>query len=147
MVGEDRYLMSCMAYIDNNPVRAGVIDSATDYAWSSARHLALGVDPVVAPHEAYGLVAPDNAGRQTAYRTLLDRQADPRDLKALRRATQQNAAWGSDRFQDEIQAMLGRRLKGVPCGRLSRREDREKGSGQKGSGEKGAELAFLQSHK
>ena len=34
----ERYVLPCMAYIDLNPVRAGLAAAAADYAWSSHRH-------------------------------------------------------------------------------------------------------------
>jgi putative transposase len=35
LIEADRYLLACLAYIDLNPVRAGLVAEARDYAWSS----------------------------------------------------------------------------------------------------------------
>ncbi len=118
VVGEPRYLMTCMLYIDKNPVRAGMVAEATGYDWSSARRLAQGAeDLLVTPHPAYLDLAANAAGREAEYDALLQRPTDLRDLKALRQATQQNAAYGSNRFQDQIEAMIGRRMDPQPRGR------------------------------
>ncbi len=36
LIADDRYLYQCGNYVENNPVRAGLIDRAEDYVWSSA---------------------------------------------------------------------------------------------------------------
>lgn len=47
-VERDSYFQSCCAYIELNPVRAGMEKNAWDYKWSSARHYVLGTkDPLV----------------------------------------------------------------------------------------------------
>jgi len=35
VIDEDRYISSCLEYIHNNPVRAGLVSDAGDYLWSS----------------------------------------------------------------------------------------------------------------
>ena len=40
LIQTDRYLLACMAYIDLNPVRAGMAAEARDYPWSSHAHYA-----------------------------------------------------------------------------------------------------------
>jgi len=37
IVIKDRYLFNCVNYIENNPVRAKIVDKPEDYAWSSYR--------------------------------------------------------------------------------------------------------------
>ena len=38
LIESERYLLACMVYIDLNPVRAGMVQQAQDYLWSSHRH-------------------------------------------------------------------------------------------------------------
>jgi REP-associated tyrosine transposase len=40
-----RHLIVALAYVDLNPIRAGLVDRACDYAWSSARAHVTGRDP------------------------------------------------------------------------------------------------------
>jgi putative transposase len=43
---DDDYTHNATAYVELNPVRAGMVEAASDYAWSSARaHCDLGGDP------------------------------------------------------------------------------------------------------
>ncbi len=50
LIGDEGYLEQCGQYIENNPVRAGLVDRPEDYPWSSARTYSCGLaDPVVGP--------------------------------------------------------------------------------------------------
>jgi putative transposase len=54
LIQTDRYLRACMAYMDLNPVRAGMVEDARDYPWSSYGHYAgLRHDKLVTPHPLY----------------------------------------------------------------------------------------------
>jgi len=37
LIETEEYILNCLEYIHNNPVRAGMVDSAADYFWSSYR--------------------------------------------------------------------------------------------------------------
>ena len=65
LVESDRYLLTCMRYIELNPVRAGMVASATDYRWSSV-HANAGSRPdrLVTPHERYRALGSNDGGRR-----------------------------------------------------------------------------------
>jgi putative transposase len=66
-----RYLLSCMRYIELNPVRARVVARPGQYRWSSFRANALGHhDPLLMPHAQYCALGRNAEQRQAAYRTL-----------------------------------------------------------------------------
>ena len=66
-----RYLLSCMRYIELNPVRARVVAWPGQYRWSSFRANALGQDdPLVTPHAHYCVLGRSPEARQAAYRAL-----------------------------------------------------------------------------
>jgi putative transposase len=45
---DERHLLAAMRYVENNPVRAGIVEKAGDYRWSSAAgHIGRNEDPVV----------------------------------------------------------------------------------------------------
>jgi len=75
-----RYLLSCMRYIELNPVRARVVASPEQYRWSSFRANALGQDdPLLTPHAHYCALGRSAESRQAAYRVLfLDQGAGSR---------------------------------------------------------------------
>jgi len=63
-----RYLLACMRYIELNPVRAGLVDSAAEYRWSSYGANALGEeDALVTPHPCYYALGRTPQARRAAY--------------------------------------------------------------------------------
>jgi putative transposase len=70
-----RYLLSCMRYIELNPVRASVVAWPGQYPWSSFHANALGHnDAVLTPHAHYCALGRSAELRQTAYRALFQKQ-------------------------------------------------------------------------
>ena len=82
------YLLTCHRYIENNPVRAGMVASAREYRWSSYRANAEGVsDPLVTAHPVVtGLSITPGQARQ-AYRAFVDEPTPAEALQAIRDAT------------------------------------------------------------
>ena len=71
-----RYLLSCMRYIELNPVRARVVASPGQYRWSSFRANALGEhDALLTPHAHYCALGRDAESRRAAYRALFRNQS------------------------------------------------------------------------
>lgn len=109
LVDSERYLWNCHRYIELNPVRAGLVAKVGDYPWSSFRGNALAdTDPTLTPHRQYLALAATAAGRRVAYRALFREGLDRENLAEIRAHLQQQRAWGSASFQDEIGSRLGR---------------------------------------
>ncbi|HUB09251.1 MAG TPA: transposase [Myxococcales bacterium] len=65
------HVLTIMRYGDLNPVRAGMVRSPKDYAWSSYRHYAFGEPtPLIADEPEYLALGRTAAQRQLAYRHL-----------------------------------------------------------------------------
>ena len=74
-----RYLLSCMRYIELNPVRARVVAWPGHYQWSSFHANALGrEDRLLTPHAHYCALGRSADSRQSAYRTLFRDQTPAR---------------------------------------------------------------------
>jgi putative transposase len=81
-----RYLLSCMRYIELNPVRARVVASPGQYRWSSFRANALGQDdPLLMPHAHYCALGRAPESRQAAYLALFQDQAAAAPSRRARR--------------------------------------------------------------
>ena len=66
-----RYLLSCMRYIELNPVRAELVTDPAEYPWSSYRANALGKeDGLVTPHAHYYALGRTATARRSAYRAM-----------------------------------------------------------------------------
>jgi len=111
LIDSEAYLLTCMRYIELNPVRAGMVIDPADYPWSSYHHNALGqLSELVAPHPEYLRLGKSNETRQAAYRDLFKHYLSEKNITEIREAT--NKAWvlGNDRFKQRIQEQLGRRV-------------------------------------
>jgi REP-associated tyrosine transposase len=117
IVDDERYLLTCMRYIELNPVRAGMVPCPDEYHWSSYRANALGAaDALVEQHPAFVQLAPSIADRRAAYRDLFRYSISNADLSAIRDATQNAWALGGPAFQDKT-AASSRRAQRLPMGR------------------------------
>lgn len=84
---DHRYWLACMRYIELNPVRAGLVSSPDQYAWSSYRAHALGTfDPVIDPHAVYEGLGLTPSRRQDAWRQLCDAPLKPAQLDWMRKS-------------------------------------------------------------
>lgn len=110
VVQSDRYLLACQRYIELNPVRANMAGDPALYRWSSYRRNAFGMrDDVVTPHPLYLQLAPDDATRAAAYRTLFSSARPTREIDELRLALNQGQPLGDARFLTLIEAVTGTR--------------------------------------
>lgn len=119
LVQTDGYLLTLYRYIDLNPVRAAIVDSAERYPWSSARaNLGLAADTCVSPHPLYLALGADVAARANGYGDWLRTSIPDEELAAIRAHVQQERALGSERFRDMVARTLNRpvavRLRGRP---------------------------------
>ena len=109
IVEHERYLLSCMRYIESNPVRARIVESPSEYRWSSFRANACGgVDRLITPHPIYDAMGDSADARQTAYRDLFGSAIPEDDVSEIRDATQNAWALGSPAFRRKI-SLLTRR--------------------------------------
>lgn len=118
LIDSERYLLTCMRYIELNPVRAGMVKHPGDYPWSSYQYNAWGDEnPLVIPHSLYRRLDRNTDARRSAYRQLFRAQLAKADVDAIREAT--NKAWvlGNDRFREKIETLSGRRASQQARGR------------------------------
>lgn len=111
VIESQTYLLSCMRYIELNPVRAGMVDHPAKYRWSSHAANALGVsNAVLSPQAEYVALGRLPVDRQSVYRGLFDREVDSNELALLRGALQTGTPLGNEKFKAEIEATLGLRV-------------------------------------
>ena len=107
VIESQAYLLSCMRYIEMNPVRAGMVDHPAKYRWSSYAANALGADnAILTAQSEYVALAQLPENRQSAYRDLFDKEADSDELTLLRDALQTGTPLGNEKFKAEIEAAL-----------------------------------------
>jgi putative transposase len=79
LVEDDLYALAALRYLDRNPVRAGLVEDAATYAWSSCAAYAQGIsNGLITFHPSYLALSPYPKVRQRQYRTLLAPSPDPK---------------------------------------------------------------------
>jgi putative transposase len=89
VINGERYFLACQRYIERNPVRAGMVREARDYAWSSHRRYVDGrEDPTLTAHECFLRLGQSALERMDAYRRLCAEELDQSVVDRLRVAIQ-----------------------------------------------------------
>lgn len=118
VIQPERYLLACMASIDLNPVRHGLVAHARDYPWSSHGHYAgLRIDRLVTPHPQYWSLGNTPFAREAAYAQRVHDGVPPELQELLTQSTLSGWALGDAAFVAELQAQTPRRVSKVPAGR------------------------------
>jgi putative transposase len=118
LVQDEHYLLTCYKYIEQNPVRAGMVRAPGDYPYSSYCHNANGKpDKLVSQHPLYRSLAKTPEQRQAAYRALFGTVIEHDILLTIRETTNACRILGNDKFKDQIEAMLGRSVRPGKSGR------------------------------
>jgi putative transposase len=119
----EHYLLSVYRYIELNPVRAAIVDSAEKFAWSSAvSNLGLGRDACITPHPVYLSLGVNDYSRADVYRAWLNCGNSASELTSIRSHMQQERALGTARFQAMIEKTLNRPVALRPRGRPRTRQ-------------------------
>jgi putative transposase len=85
VIEDERRWLTCLRYIEQNPVRAKMVASPGDYRWSSYGANALGIPcDWLTPHPLYLALGSCDATRQAAYRELCADLLCTADLVASR---------------------------------------------------------------
>lgn len=109
---EDDHLWAAIRYVERNPVRAGMLHRAEDYAWSSAAaHCGIHQDPILSP-------LPELWPPRTPHwsKWLTDRENEA-FLTRIRLHTRTGRPIGHDQFVRDLESTLGRRIRALANGR------------------------------
>ncbi len=129
LVESEAYLLSCMRYIELNPVRAGMVRHPADYRWSSFLANSTGnPSPPLVAHEVYSQLGADSDERGLNYRELIAAGISKGELEQIRTSARQGRALGSENFSNRLQEGLGRPVAPAWQGRPRKRGQEEKGT-------------------
>ena len=122
IIHDEAYLLTCMRYIELNPVRADMVKSPGAYRWSSYQTNAGGKDnKLINSHPLYQALGRTRAKRLDAYKALFKAHIDNEELGIIRASWQTGTPLGNDYFKQKVEAKLkckvgqarrGRPLKG-----------------------------------
>ncbi len=118
LIQTERYLLTCMAYIDLNPVRAGMVNTPEDYPWSShAHYIGREQQGLITPHALYWEMGNTPFAREAAYANLVRAGISGQQQRDLTGATLRGWALGDAVFLDELQVQTPRRARPGKAGR------------------------------
>ncbi len=107
LIQSENYLLTCMRYIELNPVRANMVRSPAYYRWSSYRYNGQGKeDDLITPHNLYILLGKRKVSRLEAYKALFKTHLEQDILTDLRAAWQTGTPLGNDYFKEMIESKL-----------------------------------------
>ena len=131
----DNYLLTCMRYIELNPVRAAMVEDPAHYLWSSYQtNRLMQTDSRLIPHDLYLRLGANPDERSAAYRALFRPHLDREAINHICLAFNQNQPLGDSRFHATIEAMTGVRRAARPRGR-PRTEESTSNEAMPGQGE------------
>jgi len=108
---DDAHLWVAIRYVERNPVRAGLVERAEDYPWSSAAfHLGLKSDKLIKSDTQWGAPVED-------WKEALSETEDADTIDLIRNRTHCGFPCGDDDFISRLSESLGRLLVLRPRGR------------------------------
>jgi putative transposase len=110
---DEDHFWRAMRYVEQNPVRAGIVKEATEYEWSSAAAHVTGEDPMEILAMDHWSAEMDGA----TWRRLLSCAAAKADVKAIRKCTERGWPLSTDGFLSKMEKRMGRRLRPLASGR------------------------------
>ena len=118
LIDTETYLLTCMRYIELNPVRAGMVKHPGEYRWSSYGINGQGKqDTLITPHPIYLALGASTEQRQTAYRELFRSHIDNDSLHEIRAALNHELVLGQSSFKDRVEALTNRQTRNKHPGR------------------------------
>ena len=103
------HLLNAIRYVENNPVRAHMVDSAPDYAWSSDRAHCWGEPDV--------FLDPDEAAEISGWQNWLNGSGDLKIEDLIRICTFTGRPCGDEAFLNQVEGLTGRNLRPKKRGR------------------------------
>ena len=115
IIQEYGYLLRVVRYVEQNPVRAQMVDKAWDYVWSSARtHVGIDKDPIIRT-VGYKKILDQLSGVVTwkEYLSGVESSVD----EEIRKSTYKGYVIGSEDFAHQLEREMGVRLTPGKAGR------------------------------
>ena len=106
-IQNDQHLLTVMRYVERNPVRANLVDSALDWRWSSSRSRGR-------PNDLLD-ESPVSLGND--WSAYVDAPQTDKEIEALRRSIARGAPFGSAHWQHDTAEALGLQSTLRPRGR------------------------------
>jgi len=117
-VVEPVLLLPCMAYVEQAPVRLGLVASAQEWPWSSAaHHVGRRADPLVVEHPDLWRLGNTPFEREARYREFMERMLTSKEMGAISAALAGGWVLGSEAYVRSVEQATTRRVRPRARGR------------------------------
>ncbi|MCF6219423.1 MAG: transposase [Gammaproteobacteria bacterium] len=111
---DEAYTWAAIRYVETNPVRAGMVERAEEYRWSSAAaHCGLTKSPILARVKMEDVIP------ESEWTDWLAESEEEHAVKLLRRNVEKGLPCGCEQFVASLEKMAKRALRFRPQGRLA----------------------------
>jgi putative transposase len=110
-VAEDEHLLTVLRYVERNALRAGLVERAEDWPWSSLACRLAGGE--VAQRRLY----PGPVGLPTQWQKLVNKPQTEAELEAMRRSVARGCPYGPEEWVETVVQRLGLQSTIRPRGR------------------------------
>ncbi len=125
VIQDDDHLLTVLRYIEANPLRAGIVEHAGEYPWSSfACHGQGRKDPLLDTVAGYEALAGYAAVRQRRWSAYVHAEPEEAELVAIRRSSETGLPYGAAGWVDHLARKLKLDLTIRPRGRPRRDNDK-----------------------
>ncbi len=118
VVGDHEYFLTAMQYIEENPVRAGIVNDVGSYLFSSYKLNVRGDDSKLIDrdkNEAFQALGSSDIERCSAYRQRMALRLQENSLKEVRISLTGNGGYMSSKFREQMKLLLPtKRKRGRP---------------------------------
>ena len=109
LIDSERYLLTCMQYIEMNPVRASMVEHPAKYQWSSYQCNAQNkTSMLLEPHPIYSGLGTTIEERKQRYRAIFNQLIDKNIMHDIREALNHELVLGREYFKKEIEQLTKR---------------------------------------
>ena len=111
LVCDQDYLINVMRYIEMNPVRASMVESPSEYYWSSFKHNIGQLNiQLVKEHEVFARLGDTLRNAQLWYRESFSRSLSEDAVKKITAAWLTGTPLGNERFRAKVEQTLNQRV-------------------------------------
>ena len=108
LIQDDLYLLTCLQYIELNPVRSGMVTDPGNYSWSSYAAHGLGNKVHMwTPHPLYLSLGDSQSTRTKKYQELISRSLGADVIAKIRHCTSKGLILGTEKYRQQFKEITG----------------------------------------
>ena len=102
------FILTCLRYIELNPVRAGMVTDPGNYRWSSYSSNGFGNNiSMLTPHRLYLSLGETGAARLINYRKLIGESLGADVIAKIRHCANKGLILGTEKFKQQFEEITG----------------------------------------